>query len=245
METEQAKRRKSEKLRVQPRDVVILKFLDRVGYANVEQISLATGMPGDNKSQAAILRRLYLLRRFGYVKAFSTHFGNYYALDNKARGDNQLIVSIKLDQLSHHDFLISLFLLVQNESVLSEREAIATYKIVGKKGKVPDMVINDWIIEYERTNKSMSDCRAVVDYWTSKEGKNLCVIYETEEIKNRYTQLLNPRVKLLARADYMGILKFLSSNTQVLMPDINVNNIKSLDNFNSDAYNTVIKNKYL
>ncbi len=229
METQ--KSRKSERLRIQPRDVTILKFLDRVGYANVEQVTLATGMSGDSKSQAAILRRLYLLRRFGYVKAFSTHFGNYYALDNKGRGNNQLITSIKLDQLSHHDFLIALFLLVKDENVLSEREAIANYKVVGKRGKVPDMVINDWIIEYERTNKSMTDCIAVVDYWTSKEGKNLCVIYETDEIKNRYAQLLNPRVKLMARVDYSGILGFLSSNVQITSDA----DIKSQDNVSGDA----------
>jgi hypothetical protein len=238
---EQKNVKRSEILRVQPRDVVILKFLDRVGYANVKQVAIATGTDGGEKSQAAVMRRLYLLRRFKYVKTFSTHQGNYYALDNKARGDNQLISSIKLDQLQHHDFLIELFLLVQNNTmcsyVVSEREAIATYKIVGKKGKVPDMVINDCIIEYERTNKSVADCKAVVDYWTSDQGKQLCIIYASDEIKNRYTALLNPRVILLARANYSDILRVIAN----LQPaNVATDNSEQKNN----DFLTNIKNKY-
>lgn len=69
------------------------------------------------------------------------------------------------------------------------------------------MVINDWIIEYERTNKSTTDSKAVVDYWTGEQGKHLCVIFETEEIKNRYNVLLNPRVKLLASSRSLSSIK--------------------------------------
>lgn len=203
-------RPRSEKLLVQERDIVIFKFLDRVGYANLEQVTRAVGLDGGEKAQQAIVRRLYLLRRFEYLKVFSTQKGNYYALTNKSKVDNALISTIKLDQLEHHDFLTQLFFVVQSQVVLSERECIAQFKIVGKKGKVPDMVINDWIIEYERTNKSTVDCKAVVDYWTSEKGKNLCVIYESEEIKNRYTSLLNPRVKLLASKNYSEVLNALA-----------------------------------
>ena len=74
------------------------------------------------------------------------------------------------------------------------------------------MVINDWIIEYERTNKSAVDCKAVVDHWTSEKGKNLCVIYESQEIKNRYALLLNPRVKLLASKNYSEVLNSLGAS---------------------------------
>lgn len=201
--------KKSETLRVQERDLSIFKFLDRVGYANQEQITQAIVNSSDDKSQAAILRRLYLLRRFDYLTVFSTQKGVYYALTRKSKLENALISSVKLDQLPHHDFLIDLFFCVQNEQVLSERECIATFKVVGKKGKVPDMVINDWIIEFERTNKSAADCRAVVDYWTVEQGKNICIIYETEEIKNRYQSLLNSKVRLLARRDFKNILQVL------------------------------------
>lgn len=207
------KRLRSEKLFVQPRDIEIFKFLDRVGYANLSQVTRFITSLDDEKTQAALLRRLYLLRRFGYIKTMSTHAGNYYLLDTKAKLENTLISSIKLDQLEHHDFLTELFFIVRHESsVLSEREAIANFKIVGKKGKIPDMVINDWIIEYERTNKSVMDSRSVVDYWTAEQGKNLCVIYANEEIKNRYMSLVNPRVKLLAKADYKNILSVLKAS---------------------------------
>ncbi len=206
-----APRPRSEKLLVQERDLVIFKFLDRVGYANLEQVTRAVGLDSGEKAQQAIMRRLYLLRRFEYLKVFSTQKGNYYALTNKSKIDNALISTIKLDQLQHHDFLTELFFVVNSkEVVLSERECIAQYKVVGKKGKVPDMVINDWIIEYERTNKSSVDCKAVVDYWTSEKGQNLCVIYESDEIRNRYNALLNPRVKLLASSDYANIMALLN-----------------------------------
>lgn len=202
-------RLRSEKLLVQERDLVIFKFLDRVGYANLEQVTRAVGLDGGEKAQQAIIRRLYLLRRFEYLKVFSTQKGNYYALTNKSKIDNALISTIKLDQLQHHDFLTELFFVVQSQVLLSERECISQYKVVGKKGKVPDMVINDWIIEYERTNKSVADCKAVVDYWTSEKAQNLCVVYEIDEIKNRYSALLNPRVKLLASSEYANIMALL------------------------------------
>lgn len=209
-------RPRSEKLLVQERDIVIFKFLDRIGYANVEQITRAVGLDGGEKAQQAIIRRLYLLRRFEYLKVFSTQKGNYYALTNKSKVDNALISTIKLDQLRHHDFLTELFFVVQSQVVLSERECIAQFKIVGKKGKVPDMVINDWIIEYERTNKSAVDCKAVIDHWTSEKGKNLCVIYESEEIKNRYALLLNPRVRLLSSQNYSEVLSVLFADDKVI-----------------------------
>jgi hypothetical protein len=210
------KRPRSEKLVVQIRDVEIFKFLDRVGYANLNQVSRFITGADDEKTQAAILRRLYLLRRFGYIKTISTHTGNYYALDSKGKLDNTLITTVKLDQLEHHDFLTELFFVVRNEyNVFSEREAIANFKIVGKAGKIPDMVINDWIIEYERTNKSVLDSQSVVNYWTLEQGKNLCVIYANEEIKNRYTALSNSKVKLLAKEQYKDILRVLNGSIGV------------------------------
>jgi hypothetical protein len=220
--------KKSETLRIQERDLNIFKFLDRAGYANQEQITRAICGNSDEKSQAAILRRLYLLRRFEYLAVFSTQKGVYYVLTRKSKLENALITSIKLDQLPHHDFLIDLFFCVQNEQVLSERECIAAFKVVGKKGKVPDMVINDWIIEFERTNKSTADCKSVVDYWTVEQGKNLCVICETVEIQNRYANLANSKVSLIPKKEYQKILStFLH---------------KGLNNVN-DSLNDV-KNKY-
>ena len=101
--------KKSEKLLIQERDISVFGFLDRIGYANLEQITAWLGLSGE-KSQAAVLRRLYLLRRFGYLKVFSTQNGNYYALDKLAQGENALIKAIKLEQLPHHNFLTELFL---------------------------------------------------------------------------------------------------------------------------------------
>ena len=208
-------------LRIQPRDVAIFKFLDKVGYAPISQIvsSLGVEVNDNEKSQAALVRRLSQLQQFSYIKTFSTQNGNYYALDKKSRGDNHLITSIKLDQLPHHDFLSQLFLLVQNNplcfNVVSEREVITNYKTIGKSGKVPDMIINDWIIEYERTSKSVMASRDVVDYWTCRERRRLCIIYETNEIHNRYNGLLNPRVKLLSRVNYTDIFQIIGASELV------------------------------
>ncbi len=253
MSENESKKSRSQKLFIQPRDVVVFKFLDRVGYANLVQISRAAGTDGGEKAQAAVLRRLYLLRRFGYIRTFSTHQGNYYGLETKSKMDNELISSIKLDQIKHHDFLIDLLFVVQGEpDVLSEREVIAKFKVVGKKGKIPDMVINDWVIEYERTNKSVVDSQSVVKYWTEEQGKKLCIIYETEEIKNRYTALLNPRVRLLARSNYADILHVLAADTQhvativapVASPVHNTPPVPAADSVSQD-YAESIKNKYM
>ena len=225
-------------LRIQPRDVAVLKFLDRVGYAPLSKIIEALG--ADIAEKATLVRRLSVLCRFRYLKIFPTQNGSYYALAIKGRGDNNLIISIKLDQLSHHDFLTDLFILVQNNykcfQLLSEREVINCYKTVGNSGKVPDMIINDWIIEYERTSKSVRSSRDVVDYWTSRERRRLCVIYETKEIKNRYSRLLNPRVKLLSREDYNDIFQILGSSVD----EQSIDNDKADDDF----LNT-IRSKYL
>lgn len=212
------KTKRSEKIYIQQRDVDILKFLDRVGYANVAQIAKATGTDGNIKAQNAVLRRLYLLRRFKYIKIFSTHHGNYYALDTIAQGDNRLITSIKLDQLVHHDYLINLFLNVQqhdnSHEILSEREVISKLKIVGKSGKIPDMIINNWIIEYERTNKSAKDCSEMLMYWMYNQNKHVCIIYETEEIKNRYTKLINENNNQVQLVNSNNIDKILQIITQ-------------------------------
>lgn len=215
--------KKSEKLYIQPRDMDIFKFLDRIGYANVRHVTSWLGLSGE-KSEAAVLRRLYLLRRFGYIKTFSSMSGNYYALDRLGAGNNALIRAIKLEQLPHHDFLVELFLVVKDEEVLTEREAIAQFKVVGRKGRIPDMIINDWVIEYERTNKSVADTKAVVDYWTVEQAKNLCVIYESEQIKNRYGELVNQRVKLVAKDEFANILSHLMQSNTII--NVSLENIK-------------------
>ncbi|MFN8769706.1 MAG: hypothetical protein ACK5Z5_09510 [Neisseriaceae bacterium] len=218
---------KTESLNIQPRDINIFRFLDRVGYATLAQVTLAIGAVNTEKEQESVLRRLYVLRRSGHIKVFKTHIGNYYALDKKAKINNPIITSIKLDQLEHHNFLTELFFHVQNEQVESEREVIAKYKVVGKKGRVPDMIINDWIIEFERSSKNNIDTQAVVFHWTIEQGKNLCVIYETEEIKNRYTKSLNPRVRLLAKEHYRDILNLINSDIKA---DDAINENVTIDN---------------
>ena len=197
------------KIALQERDLEILKFLDRVGYASVGQVAKFLGNRA--KSESGVLQRLYMLKRFGYVRTETTHRGNYFFLSYKGKGNNPLIFTFKLDQLLHHDFLTELYFLAHDKvEVLSERECIAKFKVVGKKGKIPDMVIGEWIIEFERTNKSVADCKAVVDYWTVEQGRKLCVIYENNEIRNRYSGLLNPRVRLMAKDAYLSILQVLA-----------------------------------
>lgn len=200
----------TEKIVLQGRDSEIFKFLDRVGYANLAQIARFVG--NGEKSESGILQRLYALRRFGYLRTETTHRGFYFFLSYKGKGNNPLIFTFKLDQLLHHDFLTELFFLVHGKvEVLSERECIAKFKAVGKKGNIPDMVIGDWIIEFERTNKSVADCKAVVDYWTVTQGRKLCVIYENNEIRNRYASLANPRVRLLAKDEYKSVMEVLAA----------------------------------
>lgn len=212
MENKKSSTRKTEALKIQQRDIDIFKFLDRVGYANLDHVTTAIYGLNTDKEQSSIKRRLPLLRRFGYIKVFQTHLGNYYSLDKKGKVNNPLITSIKLDQLEHHNFLNDLFLHVQSEQVVSEREVIFRYKVVGKKGRIPDMIINEWIIEFERSSKNNVDTQEMIFHWTVEQGKNLCVIYQNEEIKNRYSKLLNPRVKLLAKAKYQEILNIINGD---------------------------------
>jgi hypothetical protein len=203
----------SKKLMLQERDMDIFSFLDRVGYANVEQISRFF-FKGDEKHQATLLRRLHLLRRFGYVKSFNTHMGVYFALALKGKGDNALIKNIKLDQLKHHDFLTDLFFVCMGgfADVLSERECITQFKVVGRKGHVPDMIVNDWIIEYERTSKSVPDSKAMAYYWLYEQKRQLCIIYDTEEIRKRYSEFLGADVVLISKKDCESILGRLKSH---------------------------------
>ena len=230
----------SKTIRIQDRDIVILQFLDKVGYANINQITISLNEDLNDTTINSVKRRLNILSKNIYLKIFSTQHGNYYALAKNGRLENQIITSIKFDQLPHHDYLTNLFLFVYNNpkcfQVLSERQVIASYKTVGKNGKVPDMIINDWIIEYERSNKSVSSSIDVVDYWTSREGRNLCVIYDKEEIRNRYSKILNPRVKLLSSLDYKDIFEILGTNRD----DYSLQNSKTDVEFLNS-----IKNKYL
>jgi hypothetical protein len=217
-----AKRKKSEKLHVQERDVRIFEYLNRVGYANLEQITKFILGSDNEKDQNAILRRLYLLRRFEYTQVMHTHVGNYYALTRRSKMENELIRGVKLDQLPHHNFLLELFYLVRHCDVLTEREVLARYKIVGQKGKIPDMVINGWVVEYERTNKSAADCSSLFKYWTADKNKKVCLIYETEEIRNRYERSIidKSKVVLLDRHNYKNILNVLNLEEALPIKDV-------------------------
>lgn len=218
-----AKRKKSEKLVIQERDTQIFNYLDRVGYAKLDHITKFVIGLDDEKSQNAIMRRLYLLRRFEYLKTYSTHLGIYYALTYKSKANNQLISNLRFDQLPHHDFLLSLFHLVKDREVLTEREVLAKYKNVGKKGKIPDMVIDGWVIEYERTPKSNLDCKALLDYWVVDNNKRICIIYEDQDICNRYQRLItNPaKVILLSKTDYKNIISILNgADNTIVSPKI-------------------------
>ncbi|MCE2706818.1 MAG: hypothetical protein LW807_07060 [Proteobacteria bacterium] len=223
------------KLIIQERDIIIFKFLDRIGYANVVQITESVDNIHEEKLQASIQRRLAKLQYFKYIKVFSTHLGNYYALDKMARLSNGVIPSIKLDQLAHHNFLTKLFFIAKDEDVISEREAIAQFKLVGREGKVPDMVINECIIEYERTKKNIESSKAVVDYWTIEQNKLLCVIYETEDIKNRYSKLMNSKTILLSSKDYINIISVINNIKSGLLID-NPACISNINNSVLDKY---------
>lgn len=204
-------REKSKKILLTQRDMDIFNFLDRVGYANLKHIGQFLGDDSD-KTLNAIMRRLYVLRRFDYLKVFHTHLGNYYALTRITRMENPLISTIKFDQLPHHDFLIDLFMIVKDDKdywIETERE-IRAYKKFGSKGKIPDMIISDWVIEYERTNKSNVDCKAVINHWVIDKNKKLCIIYATEEIKARY-QRINPNVLLLSKDNISNIITVLKT----------------------------------
>ena len=235
------KRKKSEKLHIQERDVKIFEVLNRVGYANLEQITKFILDSDNEKDQNAILRRLYLLRRFDYVQVMHTHMGGYYALTRRSKMQNELIRGVKLDQLPHHNFLLELFYTVRHCDVLTEREVLARYKIVGQKGKIPDMVVNGWVIEYERTNKSAADCGALFKYWTADKNKKVCLIYETEEIRNRYERAIidKSKVVLLDRRNYKSILNVL--NIEVVLPTKEVVEEIKITNQEQESNNIIRK----
>ena len=91
MEEKKSTYRKTEKLKIQARDMKIFRFLNRVGYANLRHVCISINGTDAENLQATLLRRLYLLRRFNYIKTFSTHLGNYYALDKKGKLNLSLI----------------------------------------------------------------------------------------------------------------------------------------------------------
>jgi hypothetical protein len=198
---------KPKKIIIQERDIRIFNFLDRVGYANIEQIAEFT-----ETTKTAVLQRVYQLVKFSYLHIFYSANGNYYGLTRKTKGENTLITSINYNQLPHHDFLTNLFLVVKDtENTMSEREAIAKYKVVGRKGKIPDMIIQDVVIEYERTNKSTTESQELVNYWLSQNAR-LVIIYDSEQIKNRYTSLISSsNIQLISRLESKNILSIINN----------------------------------
>ena len=100
----------SKTIRIQDRDIVILQFLDKVGYANINQITISLNEDLNDTTINSVKRRLNILSKNIYLKIFSTQHGNYYALAKNGRLEYQIITSIKFDQLPHHDYLTNLFL---------------------------------------------------------------------------------------------------------------------------------------
>lgn len=218
------KKNSSVNIIIQERDIIIFRFLNYVGYANLEQIAMAVvtdNIINDSKLQASILRRLVKLKSLKYIKVFSTHLGNYYALDKLAKMSNNIIPSIRLDQLEHHDFLTRLFIIAKDEEVISEREIITEFKLVGRSGKIPDMIINDCIIEYERSKKNVEACDHLIYYWTIEQNKLLCIIYNTEDIKNRYSKFANSKTILISSKDYLNVIPTINQVKENLLVNHN------------------------
>ena len=212
--------KKSEKIKIQERDTQIFNFLDRIGYANIQQITHML----KNYTEAAILRRLYLLRRFKYLKVFSTHLGYYYALDKLGKVQNCILKSINFDQIENHNFLVELFFSLTEFDVLTERECIAKYKLIGRNGKIPDMIVNDIIIEYKRDNRTPSQSVDLVNYWTIQEQKTLCIICDNDAIKNRYIPHLNPKLRLLLKKDFTQLKYIITSPKAEAVKPVSENN---------------------
>ncbi len=208
------KKLNNKRIIIQQRDIQIFDFLNRVGYALVKQITTRITNINDMQliaTETSIQQRLYALVASRYLKVIKTTHGNYYVLDKFAKLDNKLIISIKINELEHHNFLTDLFLFTANEMVVSEREVIYQFKDFGKLGHIPDMIINNWIIEYERTPKSADACKAKIDFWTLDNNRNLCVIYANNRIRDNYAKFVNQKVKLVSQENYQDILAIINN----------------------------------
>lgn len=210
MENETKKARKyypKKSIVVSDRDQLIEGFLDRVGWANYQQIcNYLEPILGQAISPKNIQPRLSLLVKFERLRSARTSDTTYFALTRKSKRNNELVGDLRIDRLAHDNFLIDEIFLNYNFSTyyryLLPREIRAQIKVGTKSGPIPDMILldenlDDSIhIEYERTPKSTQDVKQSIYNWLwsprrLRKNSGVVVICASDEIFNRYVKCLD------------------------------------------------------
>lgn len=191
---------------VSERDIVIEGFLERVGWANYEQIQRWLKLHGYDVSIPVLRTRLSFLVKFGRLRSSRAADSTYFALTKESKRYAELVGVLHHDRLPHENYLIEMFLrYYRNYKFLLPREIRAQTKVGVKTGPIPDLVILDndgddfFHIEYERTAKSNHDISESIRNWIlsprrSRHGEyiGVLVICETELIYNKYLKLIGP-----------------------------------------------------
>lgn len=189
---------------VTERDLLIEKFLDRVGWGNYEQILKYLELNSYSLSLSVLRTRLCLLVKFGRLRSERTLTTTYFALTKTSKKESELVGVFSHDRLKHDNFLVDIFLdNFQHYEFLTPRE-IKSQSIVGKKtGPIPDLVVldnngnDDVYLEYERTPKSTNDISTSIYNWLwsirrrekGNGSESVIVICENDEIYNKYVSI--------------------------------------------------------
>lgn len=189
---------------VSVRDTIIEEFLERVGWANYEQIQRWLELHDYTVSVPVLRTRLSFLTKFGRLRSSRAADSTYFALTKESKRNAELVGLLRHDWLPHENYLIELFLRYYKfYDFLLPREIRAQTKVGVKTGPIPDLVLldnngDDYIhFEYERTAKSNHDIDESIRNWIisprrSRHGDFIAVVVicETELIYNKYIKLI-------------------------------------------------------
>lgn len=198
---------------VSERDTIIEDFLERVGWANYEQIQKWLELHSYNVSVPVLRTRLSFLSKFSRLRSERASDSTYFALTKESKRNAELVGLLRHDRLPHENYLIEMFLRHYNDyDFLLPREIRAQTKVGVKTGPIPDLVIldndgDDGIhIEYERTAKSNHDINESIKNWIlsprrSRHGDFIAVVVicQTDLIYNKYTKLIDPYKNFLLK----------------------------------------------
>ena len=225
---------------VSERDTVIEGFLERVGWANYEQIQIWLEFHNYTVSVPVLRTRLSFLTKFGRLRSSRAADSTYFALTKESKRNAELVGVLRHDKLPHENYLIEMFLRYYRKyKFLLPREIRAQTKVGVKSGPIPDLVIldndgDDVIhIEYERTAKSNHDIDQSIKNWILSPRRSrhdnyiaVLVICETDLIYNKYIKLIEPyKNNLLKNYKSLAWLKVFENSISTEMKIYIVNKI--------------------
>lgn len=193
---------------ITPRDVIIEDFLERVGWANYEQVRQYLRLNNYELTSEALRSRLSRLTKFGRLRSTRSIESTYFALSKESKRENELVNALRHDRLAHENCLINMVLSCDKRFISRfkfPREIRAGIAVGEKSGPIPDLIFlnkngdDDTHIEYERTAKSRSDIRDSIYNWLRSPKRvrhqaTVLVICENSLIRDKYLSVIDEQI---------------------------------------------------